>query len=85
MDYIDKAEINNANAGAADEDMMNPAMKPISDQTIAHEYKMQDALDEMVARFSKNQIKEFVGKQVLEAEVANKMEEVKEESHEPLE
>lgn len=70
MDYIDKAEVGNVNAGV-DEAHMTPRQKPIADQVISNDYKMQDALDEMVARFTKNQLRDFVGKVEFEAVDAN--------------
>ena len=84
MDYIGKEGEGTTSLGATvDEGMMTPRYKPIADQVIAHDYKMQDALDEMVARFTKNQLREFIDKVETEAHVANQKELLSRDISEP--
>ena len=50
-------------------------IKPITEQTVSNDHKIHDVLDQMVAKFKENQVKDFVSKVEVEAEDANFKEE----------
>lgn len=45
--------------------------KTITDQIISQEYKIDDVLDQMVTKFNRNRVRDFVDKIELEAYEAN--------------
>lgn len=65
MEYVDNDV---AKDGLKDEDSTNDRIekpqkqKTITEQTITQDYKIQDVLDEMVAKFNKNRVNDFVAK-----------------------